>query len=162
MVNLNDIPLDNIDPNQSFDPLNPGKYAMRVTATEKKPTKAGDGAYLQVELEIDENHHPEHKGRKVWDRLNIWNQNTTASEIAQKQLKALCLACGLSSVTDSSELHGHTVQVKLKVRPANAGYDATNEVSSYEPLGGAAPTPAAAAPRQAPAAASKQPAWARK
>lgn len=167
MVNLSDIPLDNIDPNQSFDPLPPSKYAMRVTATESKPTKAGDGAYMQVELEIDENHHPEHKGRKVWDRLNLWNKNTTAAEIAQRQLKALVLACGLHSVADSSELHGHTVLVKIKVRPANAGYDATNEVAGYEPISGSqqAPRPAVTSggsrAAAAPAAAGK-PAWARK
>src|SRR5690606_2465179 len=88
MVNLNDIPLDHVDPNQAFDPLPTAWYAMRAVASEQKPTKAGDGAYLQYELEIDENHHPELKGRKVWDRFNLWNPNSQAVEIAQRQLKA--------------------------------------------------------------------------
>lgn len=170
MANLGNINLDGVDPNQAFDVLPPAWYAMRVVASEIKPTKNGDGQYLQLELEIDENHHPELKGRKVWDRLNLWNTNGQATEIAQRTLKALVVACGKASIIDSEELHGISFEAKVTVRAATGQYEASNDVRGYRALSGgssAAVSPAAAAgkPASAPKQASKAssaPPWAKK
>jgi hypothetical protein len=39
-----------------------------ITDTEKKPTKAMNGSYLQLTIEVIEG---QHAGRKVFDRLNL-------------------------------------------------------------------------------------------
>lgn len=161
MGNLANINLDGVDPSQSFDPIPAAWYRMRITNTEKRPTRSGDGHFLRVEHEIDENHHPEYKGRKVWNNVNLWNANPQAAEIAQKELKALIIAAGLQSVSDSSDLHGAVVEVKVSVRAAEGNYDASNDVKGYRAVGknGDARQVAAAAPAKA--AAGNKPPWQR-
>lgn len=162
----------NVDPNATFDPLPTAWYVMAAVKSEWKPTKNNDGQYLQIEFEVDPNHHPELKGRKVWDRLNLQNKNEQAVEIAQRTLKALIVACGKSTVSNSEELHGIPVLVKVVAKPARDGYDASNDVKGYKPLaekgevalgaaqgdGGAAAAPAAKKPARAGAAG--KPPWA--
>ena len=45
-----------------------------------KPTKTGNGQYLQLAFEIIEG---EYKNRKVWARLNLENANADAVRIAR-------------------------------------------------------------------------------
>lgn len=121
-----------VEPAQSFEPIPAGWYAMRVTASEWKATKAGTGHYLQMELEIDETFHPDLKGRRVWERLNLQNPNQTAVEIAQRTLSAICRAAGVMQLGDTEQLHGIPLAVKLSVSPASNGYEARNEVKGYD------------------------------
>ena len=45
-----------------------------------RPTKAGNGSYLQLEIEILEG---QYKGRRLWDRLTLNHPNAVAVQIAQ-------------------------------------------------------------------------------
>ena len=130
----------NFDPNQ-YEPIKPfelipgGWYGMHIVASEVKNTKAKDGQYLELEYEMLEAMHPDLKGRKVWDRLNMWNQNQQAVDIANRILSAICKAVGVTGeIKDTSVLHGKPIAVKIKVRPARDGYDATNEVAGYKAM----------------------------
>lgn len=156
MVNI-DFNLDAVEATASYEPLPTGWYELRIVNSEQKMTKAGDGKYLQIEFEPDESAHPEIKGRKIWQRYNLWNQNTTAVEIAQRDLKALVQACGLQSITDSEDLHGTTISCKVVLRPAANGYQPSNEVKGYRASDGAGPKLQAKA-----ASSSSSPPWARK
>src|SRR5690606_1157839 len=80
--------------------------------------------------------------RIIWDRLNLINPNQTAVDIANRALAAICRAVGVLTPTDSSELHDRPFQVKVSVRPARDGVDATNEVRGYRALGEAPAAPA--------------------
>ena len=109
----------------------------------------------------------EYKGRKVWERLNIVNENVTAQDIAQRQLSAICHATGVLKLANSSQLHNIPMRVKIVVKQ-DSGYDAKNEVKAYKAIGGTRPPTAAAAtspsppPAPAPTAAPENvPAWAR-
>ena len=61
-----------VEPSTGYDPIPAGKYQAVITESEMKPTKTGNGQYLQLEFEIIEG---EYKNRKVWARL-IWKMRT--------------------------------------------------------------------------------------
>ena len=153
-----------VEPNAAFDPIPAGWYTAQVTDSEMKPTKAGDGSYLSITLQILGG---DFNNRKVFDRFNINNKNPVAVDIAYKQLSALCHAVGILQVQDSQQLHGKPVQIKVSLKPASqdpqtgAQYDAGNEVKGYKAVEGGMPIagqPAGGAPawatQQQPAAAA--------
>jgi len=153
-----------VDPQQSYDPLPDGWYAVQMTKSEMKPTKDGTGAYLESELTCLE---PPYAGRKIFYRLNLKHNNPVAQEIAYKQLSAICHAVGVIQVADSQQLHGLPFKVKVVVKKDDSGkYDPSNEVKAVKginetsapaasPVGFAAPATAAApAFAAAPAAAA--------
>lgn len=137
-----------------------GWYLCIMTASEMKPTKKNDGAYLETEYTIQSG---EYHGRKLFDRMNLQNANQTAVQIAYETLSAICHAVGVIQVADSSQLHGRPLMVRVSLRAAGKGsdgndYDATNEVKGYKAVDAAA----AAAPSYTPAippAAPAAPAW---
>lgn len=138
-----------VAPNQPFEVLPPGKYKVQVTDSDMRPTKDGTGQYLWLEMEILDG---EYQGRKMWDRLNLVNQNQQAVEIAQRSLSALCHATGKLHVSDSQEIHFIPVIATVKVRPAKGDYDASNEIRGYEAAGNV--TPMASRPAAASATAA--------
>lgn len=134
-----------VDPTQTFDPIPAGKYPMSFTESEMKPTKNGDGQYLQLVAEVLDG---EYRGRKVWERLNLVNRNPTAVEIAQRTLSAICRAVGVMNPTDSAQLHGRPFLGRVKFVPAQGSYEAKNEMGGYEPLTGTPPSASAPAAAQ--------------
>lgn len=133
-----------VAPSQSRDPIPPGKYVVQIVASEWKPTKAGTGQYLSLELDILEG---EHAGRKMWDLLNLDNPNPKAVEIAEETLRDICVAQGKLSCDDSEELHFIAMTATVKIKPGDANYGARNEIGGYKAL-----TQAAAPARPAPVA----------
>lgn len=148
-----------VSPESQFSPVPNGDYPVVITESEVKPTKDGSGKYLQLTLEIIDGHY---KGRKIWDRLNLWNNNQTAVEIANRALSQICHAVNVLQVNDSVQLHGKPLVAQIALRPASGGYDDSNDVKAYKAyVSGAAPVQQQApAPAAAPAMASNKPAWA--
>lgn len=161
-----------VEPAEAFDVLPRGKYLCMAVDSQIKPTKQGNGDYLEITFEVLDGNG---KGRKIWERLNIRNSNKKAEEISQRQLSALCRSVGVMNLGDTVQLHNIPVMINVDVETSE-GYSPQNRVKSYEPAGGTAPvasnpalrtpapTPAAqAAPTQqaAPAAAST-PVWKKK
>jgi len=138
---------ENVEPKGTFQPLPVGTYKAAMVESEFKLTKAGTGRYLNCKWEIVEG---EYKGRNVWSRLNLENPNQTAVDIAQRELSSICRAVGKMHVSDSSELHNIPCLIDVKVSQRD-GYDPSNDIKDYQPLGGAAPTTQAAAQPAAPA-----------
>ena len=152
----------NVEPSTPMDVLPAGKYLAMAIASELKPTKTGNGEYLQITFEILDG---QFKGRKIWDRLNIRNSNKTAEDIAQRALSALCHAVGIIELEDSDQLHNIPVMLDVAVDPAKGEYSASNRVKGYSAAGAqsSAPAPRAAAPAAAaPAATGGAPVWKRK
>jgi hypothetical protein len=146
----------------NFEPLPEGWYNSSITGAEIKATKAGDGKYIAVKYTITG---PSHQGRVVFGNLNIKNASTKAEEIGRQQLGEIMRAIGLAKVTDTDQLIGGNLGIKLVVK---TGEYAGNEIKGYRALGGV--TPAAVAPFKpvgpsaaagAPAAKSAPP-WAKK
>lgn len=143
MANLQGFNAAEVQPQESFEPIPVGEYNAMITDSEMKPTKNGQGEYLQLVFEVVEG---EYQGRKIWARLNLVNQNQTAVDIAQRELSAICRAVGVMQPQDSTDLHEKPLTIGVKIRQS-PGYDPSNEISAYKPFqdGGAkaAPKPAA-------------------
>jgi hypothetical protein len=130
MADLGGFDATQIEPQGDYTPIPAGDYKVVITKSEKKPTKAGNGAFLELELQLVDG---ALKGRTVKDRLNIWNPNQTAAEIASRQLSAICHATGVMQPRASEQLHGITMVagVAVKERDDKPG-TFTNEVKSYK------------------------------
>ena len=123
-----------------------------------KPTKAGDGAYLELELQVIEG---QYQGRKLWDRLNLNNANETTVKIAKGTLSAICRAVGVLQPTDSCELHDLPLVAKVACRKRDDTEELTNVIKSYKKRDAVAAVPASSpAPAKA-AATSSTPPWKR-
>ena len=117
-------------------------------------TKDGQGQYLWLELDILDG---ALAGRKLFDRLNLVNNNPQTVEIAQRTLSAICHACGRMQVKDSEELHLIPVHVDVRVKPPKGEYGESN-VIRYLPRGGAerSAAPATSQGRPAPTTSMQQ------
>jgi len=144
-MNLSGFDANTVEPNATYEPIPAGWYKAVFSQSEEKPTKAQTGSYLQLTAEIIEG---EYQGRKLIERLNLNNPNSTAVEIAQRTLSAICRAIGVMTPRDSTDLHDKPFMVKVKVKPGDGNYGPSNEIAGYEATNGgsAAPTPAQAAP----------------
>lgn len=158
MADLRGFDAQTVEPNDSFDPIPNGDYLCIITTSEMKPTKAGDGAYLELELQVIEG---PYQGRKLWDRLNLNNANETTVKIAKGTLSAICRAVGVLQPTDSCELHDLPLVAKVACRKRDDTEELTNVIKSYKKRDAVAAVPASSpAPAKA-AATSSTPPWKR-
>lgn len=130
---------NNVDPQQAYDPLPAGEYVAAITESDMVATKSGTGEFLAMTLEVLEG---PYQGRKLFDRLNLDNPNPKAVAIAQSTLSAICHAVGVLNVSDSQQLHDRPMLVKVKVKPADGQYEASNEIKGYKATNGKAPVTA--------------------
>ncbi|MFQ5732749.1 MAG: DUF669 domain-containing protein [Planctomycetaceae bacterium] len=117
-----------VEPSTDFEPIPAGKYLAVITESEFKPTKSGNGSYLQFTFEILDG---EHKGRHLWARLNLDNPNQTAVKIARGELSAICRAVGVMAPNDSVELHNLPLVVTVRCKKRADTGDITNEIKGY-------------------------------
>jgi len=118
-------------PIASFAPLPAGAYKVVIKDFEKKNTKAGTGQYLSLTLEVTEG---DHKGRSLWENLNLWNKSVQAVEIAEQALTQICHSTGKLKIKSYDELLFKPMIAHVKVRPENPPYGASNEVKMYAPI----------------------------
>ena len=157
--NVNELPQGN----GNFEPLPAGWYTATISQSELKATKAGNGQYIKLRYDITG---PSHQGRVVFGNLNIKNANPKAEEIGRQQLGDIMRAIGLAKVTDTDQLIGGQIGIKLEVKQ-DEQYGASNEVKGFKSLSGSAAPAAAVIPAKAAAPAPATPAkaappWAKK
>ena len=150
-INVSELP----ESSGSYDPLPEGWYQVSIKAAEIKPTKDGSGQYIKVQYAVLG---PTHQGRVVFGNLNIRNASAKAEEIGRQQLGELMRSIGLSRVSDTDQLVGGNLQIKLSIRKQE-GYEPSNEVKGFKALEGNLPA-TAAKPAAEPGAAKKLP-WAK-
>ena len=151
MADLNGFNANDVEPSTPFDPVPAGKYLAIIAASEMKPTKSGNGSYLELQFQVIEG---EYKGRLLWSRLNLDNPNQQAVKIARGELSAVCRAVGVMQPKDSVELHNLPVLVTVKCKKREDTGEMTNEIKGY-----AKKEAATGQPQQA---ASSTPPWARR
>jgi hypothetical protein len=120
--------------NNNFEPLPEGWYNATIVNAEVKETKAGDGKYIACKYTITG---PSHQGRVVFGNLNIKNASTKAEEIGRSQLGDIMRAIGLAKVTDTDQLIGGNLGIKLSLK---TGEYSGNEVKAFRALIGVHPT----------------------
>ncbi len=141
MANLN-FNANNVEPMVEFEPVPADRYLAVIIASEMKPTKKGRGRFLELVLEIIEG---KYKGRKLWARLNLENENALTVQIARGELSAICRAVGVMQPQDSVELHNIPLVVTVKLKKRQDSGEMTNEVKGYAKREAAIDRPAQAA-----------------
>jgi hypothetical protein len=110
------------EPARGFEPIPPGKYPVVIRSTEVKATKAGNGSYLWLEMEIFDG---PMKGRKVYANLNLDNPNEQAVKIARRELSAILYAVELVNITHPDQLVNRWMYVSVRVKSDQ------NDVNGY-------------------------------
>lgn len=140
----------------NFEPLPEGWYNAAITDAEIKDTKAGDGKYIACKYTITG---PTHQGRVVFGNLNIKNASTKAEEIGRQQLGEIMRAIGLAKVSDTDQLIGGNLSIKLTVR---TGEYAGNEIKGFKASGGAPTAAPSFSKPSAPSTGKAAPPWMKK
>ncbi len=144
-----------VKPNVALEAIPSGQYPVMITKSEEKPTKKGDGRYIELEMTVQSG---EFQGRKLYDRLNIHNPNPQAVDIAYATLSAICHVTGRLQMQDTGQLHGIPfIAVAVKIPRDDRPQQMTNEVKGYKDINGNDPgfagtvaNTAAQPPQQAP------------
>jgi len=144
MADLSGFDANQVEPNSGFGVIPAGDYDALIVDSKMKPTKDGNGSYLELKLQIC--NHSEYKNRLLWDRLNLKNNSEKAVQIAKGTLSAICRAVNVLTPKDSAELHNRPLRVSVAVRKDNSGND-SNEIKGYKPRQ-AGPVPAQPAPTE--------------
>ena len=126
MVSLRGFDADKVEPMGDMELMPSGDYEVAIVASKSKESRSGS-MYLELELQVLDGRF---KGRKLWDRLNLWHDNETAKTMAKATLSSICRAVGVRTPGDSAELHGRPMLAKVVVRN-DAQYGDRNEVKGY-------------------------------
>lgn len=131
-----------------------GDYDVIFDSCEIKPTKANNGGFIECRYKVISG---EHKDAILFDRLNLWNNNETAVNIARAQLSALCHVTGVFVLNDGA----NTMNQQMKNKPFKVHVDISlnekkepsgNEVKRIMNADGSLPGRQSAPPQSAPAA----------
>jgi hypothetical protein len=128
MVNLTGFDANQVEPSTTFDPIPAGKYLAAIVDSQMKPTKNGQGEYLELVFQILDG---EWKGRQLWARLNLANPNPQTVKIARGELSAVCRAVGVMAPKDSIELHNLPLVITVRCKRRNDTQEIVNEVRGF-------------------------------
>jgi hypothetical protein len=133
-INWDDIP----EPTEraSNGPLAAGTYPVRIENASVKLAKSGNGKYVEVQFRVTDGIGA---NRCVWARLNHQNANETAARIGMAQLKKLAAMCGLTRLTDTSQLIDSELCIDVTAREYNG--NVYNDVKDFSKAGSAASKP---------------------
>lgn len=127
------------EPTMSEGLIPNGWYPAEIIDTAVKETKSGTGMYLEIVFKITEGPHAR---RQVWHRLNLWNQNPRAVEIARTDFKRITNALGITGVVeDTEQIEGRTLDIKIGTEAAKGDYEASNRVRDARRYSGSAMAP---------------------
>lgn len=137
--NANEVEVDD------FSALAPGEYPVVFTDNEKRTNKSGEGAHLYLVAEVIGE---KAKGRKLFERLNLWNKNPDAVSIAKQSLAKICKAIDVPVPKNSDELRNKPLVAVVGQYEYNG--QTRNEITDYRPYSSVAQS----APTTAPAPSS--------
>lgn len=154
--NEDDLPKGNTN---DFSPIPDGWYKVEIKSAEVKPTKESGGEYINIRFDVLG---PEYTGRVIFGMINLKNKSSTAEEIGRQQLGALMRAIGLKKVSDTDELIGCRMEIKV-ITEESQKYGSKNVPKAYRAIEGSTmPKPAAKPAATAATAGDKTPPWAKK
>jgi hypothetical protein len=136
---LNGFDAATVEPSEAFTPLPAGEYTCLIAASEEKPTASGSGEYLKLTIEVLDG---EHKGRHLFENLNLKNPSEVAVKIAQQTLSAICRAVGVMRPQHAMELHGRPFVATVAVEKRKDNGELSNRIKGYKAIGGNAGTAA--------------------
>ena len=117
-----------VDPSQGAGQLpvsDDQGHKVIIVDSEIKSTKDETGGYLELTLSVVEG---QAQGATGAYRLNLFNANQQAVEIAHRQLSAICHAIGVFQVQDSSQLHNQPFRVIVGKQKGSEEYTEVKRV----------------------------------
>lgn len=133
IMNVADLPQSD----NNYDPIPAGNYTARITQAELTQTKSG-GTMIKLRLDITG---PAHQGRVLFSNINIRNANPEAERIGMQQLGDISRAIGLTQISDTDQMIGGNLQVKVAIRTSDQ-YGTQNDVKGYKAIEGGGMPPA--------------------
>lgn len=120
MTDLSDINMEGVKPMGDSQELPAGQFLVRIEDTDRKQvnkevfaedgTKLSPNHYLQIDMKV---YGGPNDGHVEFARLNLWNHNATAVNIAKSELKSIQEATGVVS-TNSEAFHGRWMILEKK------------------------------------------------
>lgn len=159
MANLNEtFSTNDLPEGGGFEPVPAGNYTVSITEANLQDTKAGNGQMIKLRLDIEG---PSYQGRVLFTNINIRNPNPKAEEIGRQQLGEIMRAIGLGQVSDTDQLIGGRMEVKVTVKQDET-YGPGNEVKGFKAIEGSVPPQPSSGGNEAPAAdtGGSKPPWA--
>jgi len=133
-----------------FEPLPIAEYTVMIKSTttkegEFRTTKNG-GTAIPIVFEVVDG---THKGRLIFENINIVNANPKAESIAKSTLAKISIAAGIKpqDLSDTAQIEGKIIKVLTKVKPEsvdkNTGkvYKADTAVDKYININGGTTLP---------------------
>ena len=127
---------DDMPKGNDYTPLPAGWYVASIGSADLANTKNGKGQYIKIRYNIEG---PSHQGRVVFGNLNTRNESEKAMEVGRQQMGNLLRALGIAKLTDTDQLVGGNVEIKLAVREAEGQYEAQNELKGFKSVSGSSP-----------------------
>lgn len=87
------------DTGGNYSPIPAGDYMVIIDKVEAKETKSGGVGLNTVYQVVD----GQHKGRLLFDFINVENKNEIAERIGRKRLCELSWACGFTDTVDDTD-----------------------------------------------------------
>ena len=128
-IDRNDLPVND----GGFEPLPAGTYDIVIDGVELKTTKDGTGQYLNLKMKVISE---SYTNRIIFSMVNIRNKSAEAERIGLQQLGTILDACNLPKLSDTDQLIGNTLTVKIDIRQQE-GFEPSNNVKSYKKMAGA-------------------------
>ena len=128
-INVNEIP-----ESTGFDPLPAGWYQASVKKAELKSGTKEGASWTGMSLEYDILG-PTGQGRKAWGFCGVSSSDPEKEGTSRYFLGKLMRAAGLSKLTDTDQLIGCNLEIKLKIKKSEE-YGDKNEVNDYRSMSG--------------------------
>lgn len=120
----------------TYELLPAGWYEAKIDRAEIKETSTG-GERISVGYKIQGG---KYNDRFVWGSFNTRNNSEQAEKIGRQQLRTCLNAIGIKpeDFDDTDQLVGQDLMIKVKVKPAQGNYDASNDAADFKSLDGSA------------------------
>ena len=131
MADLNGFNANEVDPNVGFEPIPAGDYEVMMIKSERKPSKSdpsGFNHYIECVFQVVTG---KHKGRLLYERVNMTNRNPDCVKIARGTMSAICRAVGVMKPQDSTKLHNIPLIAKVKLVKRKDNNEPANEIDSF-------------------------------
>jgi len=121
-----------------------GTYRAVISKAPLTKTKAGDGNYLKMDIQVIDG---DHKNRHIFHNVTFQHPNPMAVGMGKQQLAAICSAIGINkdALSDSSELVNKPLRIKVGHK-ADAQYGDSEVIKGWLPDNGLGNEPSEAAP----------------
>lgn len=118
---------------REFELLPAGAYPVEIMESSVEHNKSGTGQLLTLKMKIQDG---THKGRYIWDRINIVHDKPDVERIGRTQLRKLLEILELPlTLTETSKMHYKPIICVLKIVKRKDNGEDTNQVSYYKPIG---------------------------